>query len=208
MISSIGSSSPGWQPAAPAGKAVLGAAREAETPDSPDTFKRDFYADLDRIVHNPTVIDAAVQISDEAFAAMREDPAYRQQMLELVQRDLGSSYAPRPASVMIRIGRTAADYRADSWPAGYDGEFRSRIQAAEKSDRGHYLWQKQKEFRTRCRPPQLAMQAGARNCAAHSAWLRELPGPEAPRALETYRQNSTASVSEGLPLWEMPGTEA
>jgi hypothetical protein len=43
--------------------------------------------------------------------------------LNLIQRDWGDSYAPRNCSVLITVGSSLNDYRADSWPVGYDSEF-------------------------------------------------------------------------------------
>ena len=48
------------------------------------------------------------------FKKMKEDPQYKQQILNLVQRDWGDSYAPRNCSVMITVGSSLNDYRADS----------------------------------------------------------------------------------------------
>ena len=89
-------------------------------------FKKEFYEDLSKIVCNPTVSNAAVNISDAAFQAMKDDPEYRAQVLSLLQRDLGASYAPRNCSVLITVGTSLDQYRADSWPVGNDSEFRLR----------------------------------------------------------------------------------
>ena len=89
-------------------------------------FKKEFYADLSKIVCNPTVSNAAVNISDAAFQAMKDDPEYRAQVLSLLQRDLGASFAPRNCSILITVGTNLDQYRADSWPVGSDSEFHSR----------------------------------------------------------------------------------
>lgn len=89
-------------------------------------FKKEFYTDLSKIVGHPTVSNAAVNISDAAFQAMKDDPEYRAQVLALLQRDLGASYAPRNCSVLITVGTSLDQYRADSWPVGNDSEFRLR----------------------------------------------------------------------------------
>ena len=89
-------------------------------------FKKEFYEDLSKIICNPTVSNAAVNISDAAFQAMKDDPEYRAQVLALLQRDLGASYAPRNCSVLITVGTSLDQYRADSWPVGNDSEFRLR----------------------------------------------------------------------------------
>ena len=88
-------------------------------------FKKEFYEDLSKIICNPTVSNAAVNISDEAFQAMKDDPEYRAQVLSLLQRDLGASFAPRNCSILITVGTNLNQYRADSWPVGNDSEFHS-----------------------------------------------------------------------------------
>ena len=89
-------------------------------------FKKEFYEDLSKIICNPTVSNAAVNISDAAFQAMKDDPEYRAQVLALLQRDLGASYALRNCSVLITVGTSLDQYRADSWPVGNDSEFHTR----------------------------------------------------------------------------------
>ena len=89
-------------------------------------FKKEFYEDLSKVICNPTVSNAAVNISDAAFQAMKDDPEYRAQVLSLLQRDLGASYAPRNCSVLITVGTSLDQYRADSWPVGNDSEFHTR----------------------------------------------------------------------------------
>ena len=101
-------------------KTVLSEAEEMQL------FKKEFYEDLSKIVCNPTVSNAAVNISDAAFQAMKDDPEYRAQVLSLLQRDLGASYAPRNCSVLITVGTSLDQYRADSWPVGNDSEFHTR----------------------------------------------------------------------------------
>ena len=101
-------------------KTVLSEAEEMQL------FKKEFYEDLSKIVCNPTVSNAAVNISDAAFQAMKDDPEYRAQVLSLLQRDLGASFAPRNCSILITVGTDLDQYRADSWPVGNDSEFHLR----------------------------------------------------------------------------------
>lgn len=88
-----------------------------------EVFKKEFYDELSRINNHRTVSNMAIDISEDAFKKMKEDPQYKQQILNLIQRDWGDSYAPRNCSVMIKVGSSLNDYRADSWPVGYDSEF-------------------------------------------------------------------------------------
>lgn len=89
-------------------------------------FKQEFYADLSKIASHPSLSNVAINISDAAFQAMKDDPEYRAQVLSLLQRDLGSSVAPRSCSLLITVGTNLDQYRGDSWPVGNDSEFRLR----------------------------------------------------------------------------------
>ena len=90
-------------------------------------FREEFYAELERIPKNETIINLAVNISEEAFKNMKADPAYREQILSVLRRDLTSSFAPTGASLLITVGADAKDYRGDSWSgAGNDSEFYTR----------------------------------------------------------------------------------
>lgn len=89
-------------------------------------FKKEFYEDLSKVVSHPSLSNIAVNISDAAFQAMKDDPEYRAQVLSLLQRDMGFSVAPRSCSLLITVGTKLDQYRADSWPVGNDSEFRLR----------------------------------------------------------------------------------
>lgn len=93
-----------------------------------ELFKKEFYEDLSKVTNHRTVSNAAVNISEAAFKALKDDPQYREKVLSLIQRDWGDSYAPRNCSVLITVGTTLNEYRADSWPVGYDSEFDMRSQ--------------------------------------------------------------------------------
>ena len=104
------------------GKQELSGAEEMEL------FKKEFYEDLSKVTNHRTVSNSAVNISERAFQAMKDDPQYREKVLSLIQRDLGDSYGPRNCSVLISVGATLNEYRADSWPVGNDSEFGVRSQ--------------------------------------------------------------------------------
>ena len=92
-------------------------------------FKRDFYAELERIPKNRTITNLAVNISEEAFKNMKDDPEYRAKIMSALQRDLTSSFAPLKASLLITVGATEKDYRGDSWSGpNNDSEFFARSQ--------------------------------------------------------------------------------
>ena len=118
-----------------------------------EQFKKEFYEDLSKVTNHRTVSNAAVNISEAAFRAMKENPQYKEKVLSLIQRDWGDSYAPRNCSVLITVGATLNEYRADSWPVGYDSEFDVRSQnsfykrTSEKKDKQEELLEKYLEKR-------------------------------------------------------------
>lgn len=125
-----------------------------------ELFKKEFYEDLSKVTNHRTVSNAAVNISEAAFKAMKDDPQYREKVLSLIQRDWGDSYAPRNCSVLITVGATLNEYRADSWPVGYDSEFdvRSRNsfykRTSEKKDRQKELLEEYLEKRAQTKKQQ------------------------------------------------------
>lgn len=63
-------------------------------------------------------------VSNAAFKNMKADPKYREQMLSVIRRDMTGSVAPAPdCSLVITVGATAKDYRADGWSVNNDSEF-------------------------------------------------------------------------------------
>lgn len=92
-------------------------------------FKKEFYAELERIPKNRTIVNLAINISDEAFENMKTDPKYRAKIMAALQRDLTSSFAPLKASMLLTVGATEKDYRGDSWSGpNNDSEFFARSQ--------------------------------------------------------------------------------
>ena len=78
-------------------------------------FKKEFYAEIDKIPRNRTITNVAINISEEAFKNMKDDPEYREKILSALKRDLTSSFAPLEASMVLTVGATAKDYRGHSW---------------------------------------------------------------------------------------------
>ena len=117
-------------------------------------FKKEFYDELSRINNHRTVSNMAINISEDAFKKMKEDPQYKQQILNLVQRD---------CSVMITVGSSLNDYRADSWPVGYDSEFDIRSKnsfykkTSNKKDRQKELLEEYLEKRAQVKKQQQEM---------------------------------------------------
>ena len=103
--------------------------RELSEAEEMELFKKEFYAELERIPKNRTITNLAVNISEEAFKNMKADPAYRAKIMSALQRDLTSSFAPLKASLLITVGATEKDYRGDSWSGpNNDSEFYARSQ--------------------------------------------------------------------------------
>ena len=137
-----------------------GSTQELSEAEEMELFKKEFYEDLSKVTNHRTVSNAAVNISEAAFKAMKEDPQYREKVLSLIQRDWGDSYAPRNCSVLITVGATLNEYRADSWPVGYDSEFDVRSQnsfykrTSEKKDRQKELLEEYLEKRAQAKRQQ------------------------------------------------------
>ncbi|MEZ3491524.1 MAG: hypothetical protein K1W38_04270 [Lachnospiraceae bacterium] len=92
-------------------------------------FKKEFYAEIDKIPRDRTIANVAINISEEAFKNMKDDPEYREKVLSLIRRDMTGSVAPAPdCSLVITVGATAKDYRADGWSVNNDSEFYARSQ--------------------------------------------------------------------------------
>lgn len=67
-------------------------------------FKKEFYAEIDKIPRNRTITNVAINISEEAFKNMKNNPEYKEKILSALQRDLTSSFAPLEASLLITVG--------------------------------------------------------------------------------------------------------
>ncbi len=140
-----------------------GGTQELSEAEEMELFKKEFYEDLSRVTNHRTVSNAAVNISEAAFKAMKDDPQYREKVLSLIQRDWGDSYAPRNCSVLITVGATLNEYRADSWPVGYDSEFDVRSQnsfykrTSEKKDRQKEILEEYLEKRAQAKKQQQEM---------------------------------------------------
>ena len=93
-----------------------------------ELFKKEFYEELSKITMHTTVSNAAVNVTEAAFKRMKDDPEYKQQVLNWLKRDLGASYGSRNASVMLTVGSTLEECRGDAWPVSADSEFGIRSQ--------------------------------------------------------------------------------
>ena len=102
--------------------------KELSEAEEMEIFKKEFYEELSKITNHRTVSNAAVNVSEAAFKAMKDDPEYKQQVLNWIRHDLGASYGSRNASVMLTVGSTLEECRGDAWPVSADSEFGIRSQ--------------------------------------------------------------------------------
>lgn len=171
-------------------------------------FKKEFYDDLSKITNHRTVSNMAVNISEEAFQAMKDNPEYRSKVLQLIQRDWGDSYAPRNCSVLITVGTSIKDYRADSWPVGYDSEFYARSQdsfykkTSDKKDKQKELLEEylekraqMKEFQQEALEEKIAKQELERSRLT-KAWSSKRQMAMASNAYDANVMTETATGSE------------
>ena len=175
-----------------------------------EQFKKEFYEDLSKVTNHRTVSNAAVNISEAAFKAMKEDPQYREKVLSLIQRDWGDSYAPRNCSVLITVGATLNEYRADSWPVGYDSEFDMRSQnsfykrTSEKKDKQKELLEEYLEKRAQAKRQQQelldekAAKAEQERSRLEKAWAGSRQMAAASSAYESNMMTETAVNGDSL----------
>ena len=103
--------------------------RELSEAEEMAVFKKEFYADLEKLGVDRTIANVAINISEQAFQNMKDDPEYREKVLSVIKRDLSASVAPAPdCSLLITVGATLKDYRADAWSVNNDSEFFARSQ--------------------------------------------------------------------------------
>ena len=141
-----------------------GSTREMSEAEEMAAFKKEFYAELERIPKNRTIVNLAINISEEAFENMKADPEYRAKIMSALQRDLTSSFAPLKASLLLTVGATEKDYRGDSWSGpNNDSEFFARSQdsfykkTSGQKDRQKELLEEYLEKRARSKKQQQEM---------------------------------------------------
>ena len=187
-----------------------GSTQELSEAEEMELFKKEFYEDLSKVTNHRTVSNAAVNISEAAFKAMKEDPQYREKVLSLIQRDWGDSYAPRNCSVLITVGATLNEYRADSWPVGYDSEFDVRSQnsfykrTSEKKDCQKELLEEYLEKRAQAKRQQQEMlnekitKAEKERSRLAKAWAGERQMAAASNAYDANVMTETAAGGDTL----------
>ena len=187
-----------------------GSTQELSEAEEMEQFKKEFYEDLSKVTNHRTVSNAAVNISEAAFKAMKEDPQYREKVLSLIQRDWGDSYAPRNCSVLITVGATLNEYRADSWPVGYDSEFDVRSQnsfykrTSEKKDKQKELLEEYLEKRAQAKRQQQelldekAAKAEQERSRLEKAWAGSRQMVAASSAYESNMMTETAVNGDSM----------
>ena len=187
-----------------------GSTQELSEAEEMEQFKKEFYEDLSKVTNHRTVSNAAVNISEAAFKAMKEDPQYREKVLSLIQRDWGDSYAPRNCSVLITVGATLNEYRADSWPVGYDSEFDVRSQnsfykrTSEKKDKQKELLEEYLEKRAQAKRQQQellderAAKAEQERSRLEKAWAGSRQMAAASSAYESNVMMETAASGDSM----------
>ncbi len=187
-----------------------GSTQELSEAEEMELFKKEFYEDLSKVTNHRTVSNAAVNISEAAFKAMKEDPQYREKILSLIQRDWGDSYAPRNCSVLITVGATLNEYRADSWPVGYDSEFDVRTRdsfykrTSEKKDWQKELLEEYLEKRAQAKRQQQesldekAVKAEQERSRLAKAWTSERQMAAASNAYDANVMTETVAGGETL----------
>ncbi len=187
-----------------------GSTQELSEAEEMELFKKEFYEDLSKVTNHKTVSNAAVNISEAAFKAMKEDPQYREKVLSLIQRDWGDSYAPRNCSVLITVGATLNEYRADSWPVGYDSEFDVRSQnsfykrTSEKKDKQKELLEEYLEKRAQAKRQQQelldekAAKAEQERSRLEKAWAGSRQMAAASSAYESNVMTETAVSGDSM----------
>ena len=187
-----------------------GSTQELSEAEEMEQFKKEFYEDLSKVTNHRTVSNAAVNISEAAFRAMKENPQYKEKVLSLIQRDWGDSYAPRNCSVLITVGATLNEYRADSWPVGYDSEFDVRSQnsfykrTSEKKDKQKELLEEYLEKRAQAKRQQQelldekAAKAEQERSRLEKAWAGSRQMAAASSAYESNMMTETAVNGDSM----------
>ena len=174
-------------------------------------FKKEFYAELERIPKNRTITNLAVNISEEAFKNMKDDPEYRAKIMSALQRDLTSSFAPLKASLLITVGATEKDYRGDSWSGpNNDSEFFARSQdsfykkTSGQKDRNKELLEEYLEKRAQAKRQQQellnekAAKAEQERSRLAKAWAGERQMAAASNAYDANVMTETAAGGDTL----------
>ena len=188
-----------------------GSTQELSEAEEMELFKKEFYAELERIPKNRTITNLAVNISEEAFKNMKDDPEYRAKIMSALQRDLTSSFAPLKASLLITVGATEKDYRGDSWSGpNNDSEFFARSQdsffkkTSGQKDRNKELLEEYLEKRAQAKRQQQELldekvaKAEQERSRLAKAWAGERQMAAASNAYDANVMTETAAGGDSL----------
>jgi len=189
-----------------------GSTQELSEAEEMELFKKEFYAELERIPKNRTITNLAVNISEEAFKNMKDDPEYRAKIMSALQRDLTSSFAPLKASLLITVGATEKDYRGDSWSGpNNDSEFFARSQdsfykkTSGQKDRNKELLEEYLEKRAQAKRQQQELldekiaKAEQERSRLAKAWAGDRQMAAASNAYDANVMTETAAGGDTLP---------
>ncbi len=171
-----------------------------------ELFKKEFYQELSQITMHTTVSNAAVNVTEAAFKRMKDDPEYKQQVLNWIKHDLGASYGSRNASVMLTVGGTLEECRGDAWPVSADSEFGIRSQDSFyiKKDKQKELLEKYLEKQAQAKRQQQEMlnEKAAKMEQERSrltkAWSSERQMAKASNAYDANIMTETVAGSDSL----------
>ena len=76
-------------------------------------FKKEFWAEVASIPKTPTIDNLVINVTEEGWKRMQEEPEYREKMMALIRRDTMGHFCRQVDSV-ITIGGTAEEYLAHS----------------------------------------------------------------------------------------------
>lgn len=79
-------------------------------------FQQEFYAEIAKIPMSGQLNTLAIRVTDEGWKRMKENPEYREKMMSLIKRDTTGTYFGKTNEI-ITIGRSSAEYRAQSFSA-------------------------------------------------------------------------------------------
>ncbi len=187
-----------------------GSTQELSEAEEMELFKKEFYQELSQITTHATVSNAAVNVTEAAFKRMKDDPEYKQQVLNWIKHDLGASYGSRNASVMLTVGGTLEECRGDAWPVGYDSEFDVRSQnsfykrTSEKKERQKELLEEYLEKRAQAKRQQQEIlnekiaKAEQERSRLAKAWVGDRQMAAASNAYESNVMTGTAAGGDSL----------
>ena len=96
--------------------------REMTPEEEMAAFKKEIYDELSQMQSHNTLSNISVNFTEDGFKAMKDNPAYREEVMSMIKRDLGNSYA-RPCSILITVGKSVNDYSAYSCSVECDSAY-------------------------------------------------------------------------------------